>query len=105
MAKADTAAPSATRQVIRDATNKINFAAICIATAALVGAVMTRIFTGENPKDRPIISFRGSVASTRTVRRDVSPRFYLREIPMFQKHVQEHGGGIGGVLAGGKDMS
>ena len=30
--------------------------------------------------------------------------FYLREIPMFQKHAQEHGGGIGGVLAGGKDM-
>ena len=27
--------------------------------------------------------------------------FYLREIPMLQKHVQEHGGGI---LAGGKDM-
>jgi hypothetical protein len=27
--------------------------------------------------------------------------FYLREIPMLQKHVQEHGGDI---LAGGKDM-
>jgi len=40
---------------------------------------------------------------------DGSPRrittiFYLREIPMFQKHMQEHGGGNGGVLAGGKDM-
>jgi hypothetical protein len=30
--------------------------------------------------------------------------FYLREIPMFMKHAQEHGGGIGGMLAGGKDM-
>ena len=30
--------------------------------------------------------------------------FYLREISTFQKHAQEHGGGIGGVLAGGKDM-
>jgi hypothetical protein len=27
-----------------------------MATAALIGAVMTRIFTGENPKDRPIIA-------------------------------------------------
>jgi hypothetical protein len=29
---------------------------------------------------------------------------YMREIPMLQKHVQEHGDGIGGVLAGGRDM-
>ena len=64
---------------------------------------MTRIFTGENPKDRPIISFRGSVASTRTVRRDVSPRCSI--CGKFQCwHIQEYDGGIGGLLAGGKDM-
>ena len=36
--------------------------------------------------------------------RRLTTMFYLREIPMFMKHAQEHGGGIGGMLAGGKDM-
>jgi hypothetical protein len=38
-------------ELIRDATNKIKFGLICMATAALIGAVMTRIFTSENPKE------------------------------------------------------
>ena len=82
----------------RDATNKIKFGAIYMATAALIGAVMTRIFTGENPKDRPIISFRGSVASTRTVRRDVSPRCSI--CAKFRCYIQEYGGG--GVTLSGR---
>jgi hypothetical protein len=36
--------------------------------------------------------------------RRLTTMFYLREIPMFMKHAQEHGGGIGGMLAGGKEM-
>lgn len=36
--------------------------------------------------------------------RRLTTMFYLREIPMLMKHTQEHGDGIGGVLAGGKDM-
>jgi hypothetical protein len=80
---ADTAAPSATRQVIRDATNKINFAAICIATAALIGAVMTRLFTGENPKETKDYIFPrvGGVNPDGSPRR-LTTMFYLREIPM-----------------------
>jgi hypothetical protein len=105
LAKADTAAPSATRQVIRDATNKINFAGIYMATAALIGGVITKFFTGENPKEINDYIF----PHVGGANPDGSPRrfttmFYLREIPMFMKHAQEHGGGIGGVLAGGKDM-
>ena len=69
-----------------------------MATAALIGGVMTKMFTGENPKDTNDYIF-PRVGDTNP---DGSPRrlttmFYLREIPMFQKHMQEHGGGIGGA--------
>jgi hypothetical protein len=67
----------------------------------------TKLFTGENPKSkgrqRLYCSGIGGTNPDGSPRR-ITTMFYLREISTFQKHAQEHGGGIGGVLAGGKDM-
>jgi hypothetical protein len=92
-------APSAERQTIRDATNKIKFASIYMGTAAMIGGIMTKMFTGENPKDTNDYIFPrvGGVNPDGSPRR-LTTMFYLREIPMLQKHVQEQGGGPGGML-------
>jgi hypothetical protein len=98
-------APSATRAQIRDATNKIKFASIYLGTAALIGGVMTKMLSGEDPKELNDYIFPrvGGVNPDGSPRR-LTTMFYTREVPMLQKHIEEHGGGIGGTLAGGWDM-
>jgi hypothetical protein len=98
-------APSAERQTIRDATNKIKFASIYMGTAAMIGGIMTKMFTGENPKDTNDYIFPrvGGLNPDGSPRR-LTTMFYLREIPMLQKHVQEQGGGPGGMLGGAMSM-
>jgi hypothetical protein len=98
-------APSAERQTIRDATNKIKFASIYMGTAAMIGGIMTKMFTGENPQDTNDYIFPrvGGVNPDGSPRR-LTTMFYLREIPMLQKHVQEQGGGPGGMLGGAMSM-
>jgi hypothetical protein len=66
---------------------------------------MTKMLSGENPKETADYIF-PKVGGTNP---DGSPRrlttmFYLREGPMLQKHIQEEGGGVGGTLAGAKNM-
>jgi hypothetical protein len=98
-------APSAERQAIRDATNKIKFASIYMGTAAMIGGIMTKMFTGENPQDTNDYIFPrvGGLNPDGSPRR-LTTMFYLREIPMLQKHVQEQGGGPGGMLGGAMSM-
>jgi hypothetical protein len=98
-------APSAARQVARDATNKIAFASIYMATAAAIAGTMTKIFTGENPKDANDYIFPrvGGVNPDGSPRR-LTTMFYSREGPMLAKHIQEKGGGIGGTLRGLGEM-
>ena len=76
-----------------------------MGTAALIGGVMTKLFTGENPKDVndyifPLISGTNPDGSPRRL----TTMFYLREIPMLMKHIQEYGGGVGGTLSGAGAM-
>ena len=54
-----------------------------MATAALIGGVMTKMFTGENPKDSNDYIFPrvGGVNPDGSPRR-LTTMFYLREIPM-----------------------
>jgi hypothetical protein len=98
-------APNAARQIARDATNKIKFASIYMGTAALIGGVMTKMLSGEDPKDLSDCIFPrvGGVNPDGSPRR-LSTMFYLREIPMLQKHIEEQGGGIGGTLGGAGAM-
>jgi hypothetical protein len=100
--------PSVTRQTALDATNKIAFATLYMGTAAAIGGMMTKMLSGEDPKDINDYIF-PRVGGTNP---DGSPRrlttmTYTREIPMLMKHVEEHGGvGTfgGGMMAGAWDM-
>ena len=98
-------APSAERQIIRDATNKIKFASIYMGTAMMIGGLMTKMFTGENPQDMSDYIFprAGGVNPDGSPRR-LTTMFYTREAPMLAKHIQEYGGGIGGTLSGAMSM-
>ena len=93
--------PTATRQIVRDATNKIKFASIYMGTAALIGGMMTKMLSGDNPSEPADYIFPkvGGINPDGSPRR-LSTMFYLREGPMLQKHIEEHGGGIGGALSG-----
>jgi hypothetical protein len=76
-----------------------------MGTAALIGGVTTKLFTGEYPKDVndyifPLIGGTNPDGSPRRL----TTMFYLHEIPMLMKHIQEYGGGLGGTLSGAGAM-
>lgn len=96
---------SDTRQIIRDSTNKIKFAGIYLGTSALMGAAITYAFTGKGPEEAIDYIFPRAGG----VNPDGSPRrfttmSYLREGPMWAKHVQEQGGGASGAAWGTLEM-
>lgn len=97
--------PNATRQTVRDATNKIKFASIYLGTAALIGGTMTKLLSGDNPTEPADYIFPkvGGVNPDGSPRR-LSTMFYLREGPMLMKHIEEQGGGVGGTVAGSLSM-
>jgi hypothetical protein len=93
-------APTAGRQVIRDATNKIPFALSYLGSAAVINGLMTYAFTGEMPKGLDYIFARIGGKNPDNSDRRVTNMFYLREYPMLQKHIQS----AGGVLSGSWEM-
>ena len=95
---------SETRATIRDATNKIEFALAYFATSAFMAGVMTYLFTGQQPEGQDFIFPRLPGKNPDGSDRRLSTPFYTREIPMFLKHAQEHGGGVMGTVAGLRDM-
>jgi len=64
----------------RDATNKIKFGVIYMATAALIDGFMTKCLPARIPRTATIIFSRGLAAPTD--RRDGHHDVLLREIPM-----------------------
>jgi hypothetical protein len=93
--------PSATRQLVMNSTNKIQFASIYFGTSLLMGGMMTYMLTGKSPEDIwdyifPRVGGDNPDGSPRRL----TTMFYTREIPMAQKHIEERGGGIGGTLSG-----
>ena len=94
-------APSEGRKVAREASNKIPFVLAYVGTAALINGIMSYLFTGEQPHGLDFIFARIGGQNPDGSPRRVTNMFYLREIPMLLKHIQEHGGN---VLAGAKEM-
>lgn len=93
--------PSAPRKVVRSATNKIPFVIAYVASAALINGLMTALFTGEHPSGMDWIFARIGGQNPDGSPRRVTNMFYLREVPMLIKHVQERGGN---VLSGAGEM-
>jgi len=86
--------PSAPRRQIRDATNKIAFAIAYIASAALINALMTKLMSGDNPEGLDYIFARTGGLNPDGSPRRITNMFYLREVPMLLKHIQERGGNV-----------
>jgi N12 class adenine-specific DNA methylase len=96
--------PGAPRKIIRKATNKIPFALIYVASAALINAIMNKLFTGDNPEGLDFIFPRIGGLNPDSTPRRMTNMFYTREVPMLQKHIQERGGGLHGVISGTGEM-
>ncbi len=86
--------PGAPRKVIREASNKIAFAIAYMASAALINAIITKLSTGDNPEGLDYIFSRIGGNNPDGTPRRITNMFYLREVPMLLKHIQERGGNI-----------
>lgn len=76
------------RALMRDARMRTAFALVYTGTAMAITGLMTKAFTGEDPKGLDYFLPRvGGVNSDGSAKRLSTP-FYTREVPMFQKHVQ-----------------
>ena len=97
--------PSDTMRTVRAAENKTTYWGIYFATFAfMINAIMTKMFTGDNPEGLDFIFARiGGINPDGTPRR-ITNMSYLREIPMWLKHAEEEGGGVRGAIVGTKNM-
>jgi hypothetical protein len=86
--------PSEGRKTIRYATNKIPGAIFYMGTAALLAALITALYTGEDPKGLDFTFPRIGGENPDGSPRRTTTMFYSREIPMLQKHIQERGGNV-----------
>ncbi len=89
-----------TREAINAAKNKTSYALIYMTNAMILNAIISKGMSGENPEGMDY--FLPRIGGTNP---DGSPRrmtnmFYSREIPMAKKHIEEHGGGLTGTVAG-----
>jgi hypothetical protein len=84
--------PSATRQLVRQSTNKITFATAYFASSALVAGLMTKLFTGQNPEGMDFAFPREGGTNADGSPRRMTTMFYSRELPMLEKHIEERGG-------------
>lgn len=93
--------PTPGRRIVRGVTNKITFALSYVGTAALINGLMTYLFTGDEPHGLDYIFARIGGQNPDGSPRRVTNMFYLREVPMLLKHIEEHGGNI---IGGAKEM-
>lgn len=85
-----------TRKTISGATNKIGFVLTYVGTAMLINAAMSWGIGGDTPDPLSLDVIFPRIGGTNP---DGSPRritnmFYLREIPMLIKHIQDRGGNV-----------
>lgn len=92
------------QQVIADATNKMPFVLSYMTSGMLFNGIMTMAFTGEMPEGYDYIFARIGGKNPDGSPRRVTNMFYLREIPMLIKHVEEAGGGLAGAAIGTMNM-
>jgi hypothetical protein len=93
--------PNEGRKAIRAATNKFTFALAYLASAALINGLMTYFLSGDMPHGLDYMFARVGGNNPDGTPRRWSNMFYLREIPMLLKHIQERGGN---VISGAGEM-
>jgi hypothetical protein len=118
LARRMTLGETPTKATIRDARNKISYIVAYTGLHSLIfGTLGYLLTTGWNkshpdqPPDNPMPQDWMDLTLPRIGGRnpDGSPRrvttmSYTREIPMWKKHYEEHGGGIEGALLGTRDL-
>jgi hypothetical protein len=105
--KARGIAPDQATRITRLAENKSSYWAIYFGTFAfMVNAAMTKMFTGDNPEGMDYIFARIGGNNPDGTPRRITNMSYLREVPMWMKHVENQGGyGPHGIVAGTADMA
>jgi hypothetical protein len=97
---------SETMRTVRAAQNNTSYWLIYFTTFAFViNAMMTKMFTGEDPKDLDFEFARIGGNNPDGTPRRVTNMSYLREGPMWMKHMEDQGGGIRGAIWGTADMA
>lgn len=92
------------QQIRRQAQNKLSFVMSYGATGMLMNGLMTYMFTGEMPTGMDYFLARIGGNNYDGTPRRVTNMTYLREIPAWLAHSQEHGGGLAGAIGGTREM-
>jgi hypothetical protein len=92
-----TAAPTPTRQLIRDVTSKSTNAFVYTMTAMAINAAMNKMMSGENPEGYDYIFPRVGGNNPDGSPRRITNMFYTREVPMAKKHIEEQQSVSGGL--------
>ena len=90
-------APTPTRQLIRDVTNKSTNAFVYTMTAMAINAMINKSMTGENPDGMDYIFPRIGGLNPDGSPRRISNPFYTREVPMAEKNIEERQGIVSGL--------
>jgi hypothetical protein len=93
--------PTLTEANIADAQNKIPFAVSYMSTAMLINGMMSFAMSGQAPTGMDWIFARTGGTNPDNSPRRITNMFYLREIPMLLKHIEQQGGS---VVWGAMDM-
>ena len=91
------AAPSPTRKLVRDTTNKTTNMFAYSLTAMAINAAMNKAFTGDNPDGLDYIFPRIGGLNPDGSPRRITNAFYTREVPMALKNIEERQSVIGGL--------
>lgn len=91
------AAPTPTRALIRNVTNKSTNAFVYTMTAMAINALMNKAMTGENPEGYDYIFPRIGGNNPDGSPRRITNMFYTREVPMAQKNIEERQSVAGGL--------
>jgi hypothetical protein len=90
-------APTPTRKLIRDVSNKTTNMFMYSLTAMAINAIMNKSFTGENPEGMDYIFPRIGGLNPDGSPRRITNAFYTREVPMAMKHIDERQSVVGGL--------
>lgn len=89
-----------TREAVNAAKNKTAYALIYMTNAMILNAIISKGMTGENPEGMDYFLPRIGGLNPDGSPRRITNMFYSREVPMLKKHIEEHGGGLTGTVAG-----
>lgn len=91
-------APTPTRKLVRDTTNKTTNMFLYSMTAMGINAMMNYMFTGEGPNGLDYVFPRIGGLNPDGSPRRVTNAFYTREVPMAMKNIEERQSVAGGLM-------